>query len=1022
MAVIVNKIFDTIVSIGGAPWRRLFAKTSGTGWNKRIGVGAGIVALLSWQALGSLDRALRLLREPGSDSYDMASLGDGIEGLDVWRRASAALKSSELLRLDGRTIANLHAAVSLVLAASLVVALAMLLKGLRSEKAVGESGVTASRTAESRDLYRARNLIADRSLGLLPLALISLLAEAALEFVVINGEVGSWLLKWSRVGSTAVILAVLAPTIVHVAVFVWSGSAKDVMASSGKAVQVQLTTVGVFGFLLIWGTPGAQVQDGLRRWTFSNPLSLVLTVLAVMLFGLASAGLVQLSRAVECAQINKRIAAKHLVWGGVVTALFGAAMNERVDWVGPGIGVLGGMLVVVGLLSWLIKDSFCAAPPAPKTTADAEPPELVRWIAGLPAIAVAVALVRAFVPSAIGATGPWHQPVLLFFATILFVVIAWVTTRCAAKLLKGDWSGAWHGGIKALLWASIAFFGVLHLTVALWPWTIGPWLGPIAISAIFFAEVAVLLGCLIWLMRRHQPSEALSVLGFTRAPVVLLLAVWAILGALIDSDDSRHDVRVLAEQSAHSTGEAATVEAYFEAWSDRNLAHQSPDSNTASDRDAVPLILVSAEGGGAKAATWTAMVMDCVVNEQPSSACGPKGPALGWDPMFAVSGASGGTVGLATMFAEALAEGNNNEGERMWVEDRLGADLVSPTLAWQFFVEAPTTILRVDPWMSRAEVLERTWSDRWSGETQGSCAEPPGDVAFLGLWNDAERGGCADVAMPLLFANAVSLGDGCRANVSAVDASADEWAIDERDDDADAVRSVPSGPPKCTDGRGAIGAMPVTVDLLDLLCPTEDLRLSSAAFLSARWPYVSPTGRLAGPDGRSGAPCEGSDQEVFMADAGYRDNTGTSTLFELWQNLGPLVGAYNADDTNADCVVPIWIEIKTGFVDPVSAPTSAGILEGLAPLQGALAVFGTVDDSWAPLLEAAIADAQPGEPDRTLQFSMRAFPGVQASSGWAMSDTAMEAMKRQLKNEENQEAFERLAELLDREQPVLQCA
>jgi hypothetical protein len=68
----------------------------------------------------------------------------------------------------------------------------------------------------------------------------------------------------------------------------------------------------------------------------------------------------------------------------------------------------------------------------------------------------------------------------------------------------------------------------------------------------------------------------------------------------------------------------------------------------------------------------------------------------------------------------------------------------------------------------------------------------------------------------------------------------------------------------------------------------KSFRASTAALLSARWPYISPSGQL---------PCKGP--RVSVVDGGYADGAGTQGVIGLWEQLVPLVAVYNAQPANA---------------------------------------------------------------------------------------------------------------------------
>ena len=115
--------------------------------------------------------------------------------------------------------------------------------------------------------------------------------------------------------------------------------------------------------------------------------------------------------------------------------------------------------------------------------------------------------------------------------------------------------------------------------------------------------------------------------------------------------------------------------------------------------------------------------------------------------------------------------------------------------------------------------------------------------------------------------NGTSVQDGCRVNTSVLDVDVEEAetgkALRARDClsmDAFAAASTPNA-----DGF----ALAATHDIADLLCEDRDLRLSTAALLSARFPWVSPAGRVV--------RC-GTAFATYVVDGGYFDTSAASPL------------------------------------------------------------------------------------------------------------------------------------------------
>lgn len=87
----------------------------------------------------------------------------------------------------------------------------------------------------------------------------------------------------------------------------------------------------------------------------------------------------------------------------------------------------------------------------------------------------------------------------------------------------------------------------------------------------------------------------------------------------------------------------------------------------------------------------------------------------------------------------------------------------------------------------------------------------------------------------------------------------------------------------------------------------------TAALLSARFIYVSPSGAVPGCDATT---------PVHIVDGGYSDNNGAQSLVDLYTKaLEPAVRAYNTAHPDT-CVVPIYVHVANGYQG--TTPTTLG--------------------------------------------------------------------------------------------------
>jgi hypothetical protein len=457
-------------------------------------------------------------------------------------------------------------------------------------------------------------------------------------------------------------------------------------------------------------------------------------------------------------------------------------------------------------------------------------------------------------------------------------------------------------------------------------------------------------------------------------------------------------------------GVGLTLDDAFTRWMDANGPAASGRLRTpGGPRQAIPLVLVAAAGGGIRAATWTGLALDCLFEPHPIlvDCKAPTDTFQGHTAsrMFLGSGVSGGSLGLAEYVTQVYTHPPDpSRPAEDWVADRLGDDYLSPAVAWGLFAEFPRVFLGYHA-MDRAEVMERTWERSWGSEGAAS----PFGRGFLGMQSDPSR-----PEIPLVLMNGSSVRDGCLVNGSVLDVSLDDGATIGR---GEARLNLVGGcqslepfaePSPAQDGvpvddPNAATVLPGAFDLLDFLCTGDDVAISTAVMLSARFPGASPSGRLTACD---------REQETgvkFVVDGGYIEPSGAETLMALWPHIEALIDANNAD-RDRPCVVPFFVQIDNRYLKPPAPPKTSSPNELLAPIA---ALRHTVLASRAQKAQsaAALAFARAYETrtrldgdrldDRFAYLVPLAHPGVEAPLGWSLSDAAKEDMRTQVVGERN---------------------
>lgn len=238
----------------------------------------------------------------------------------------------------------------------------------------------------------------------------------------------------------------------------------------------------------------------------------------------------------------------------------------------------------------------------------------------------------------------------------------------------------------------------------------------------------------------------------------------------------------------------------------------------------VPVFVIAAQGGGLYAARHAATALANIQD---------KCPAFG-QHVFAISGVSGGSVGgsvfaasmkeLSPQVKQLSCEPNSKRPFSNYVDSFLEKDFLSPVL-WLWLI--PDFLHQLLPFpttenFDRARGLEHALEQ----------AQPGGFIAskVISDWNSVE-------AVPALFLNTSRVGTGQQLHVAPL-----QRLVDQNKN-----------------------------SLLTSYAKGIDMRVSTAAVLSARFPFVTPAGRLD-------ATGEFGDKIKFsLVDGGYSDNSGLQT-------------------------------------------------------------------------------------------------------------------------------------------------
>jgi len=332
--------------------------------------------------------------------------------------------------------------------------------------------------------------------------------------------------------------------------------------------------------------------------------------------------------------------------------------------------------------------------------------------------------------------------------------------------------------------------------VALIVWT--AW-SPLTFANVFPSPPLLMISAALWV---GIGSWLVYRADWYRVPIFGLLFVLAVLFSFVNDN---HAVRKLAAIGSPRPAIGAQFNSWYAALTNKYPGNQ-------------PVIIVATEGGGVRAAYWTAAVLTELQDRAPSFA----------DHVFAISSVSGGSIGAA-MFRGLIDGGCGKPGCRAAAQDILRYDALAPALARFLGADLAQRFLPFGiPAADRQRALEAGWLAGWK-KVRGNERINDGMLTMYG----ASR-----PLLPSLFLNGTVVERGNRTIAS-------NCAI---------------GPAEIDDAHDTFGTL------------GADMPLISAAGNSARFPYISPAGTLKGSD---------YDVAEHVVDGGYFDDSGTTTAAEI---------------------------------------------------------------------------------------------------------------------------------------------
>jgi hypothetical protein len=436
--------------------------------------------------------------------------------------------------------------------------------------------------------------------------------------------------------------------------------------------------------------------------------------------------------------------------------------------------------------------------------------------------------------------------------------------------------------------------------------------------------------------------------------VVWVLATVAVVFSLLDFTNNHRVRRV-----PYVAQTAPTMPDVTDAF--RNWLQARTDQSKFSGR--YPVYIVAAQGGGIYAAMHAAHFLSYMQARCPNFA----------HHLFAISGVSGGSVGAAA-FAAVMKDAEQRGGVKIpdtGCVDRSGEDpgisavqvldddFWSPLQAMWLFPDLLQQFLPVRVEMfDRARALEYGLEASWQrsvthndlygprqqSKTANTMAEP-----FLSLW---PQGFDKSLFTPALVLNTTEVDTGRRRLISPFR--------------FEGLTDLRFFPVSCTSASATHEGK------------IESVPLSTAAVLSARFPWVTPTAwfyKKKDDESTSIKDCAPADKSVAkVSDGGYFEASGVATALDLVHSLQNAARELNVD-------IKLVILTSGGF----ASETADGLNEALDPIRtmlNASEARGYIEVDRAERAEFARAAPQSGA---VLKVKLEEY-GYPLPLGWSLSD------------------------------------
>ena len=552
-------------------------------------------------------------------------------------------------------------------------------------------------------------------------------------------------------------------------------------------------------------------------------------------------------------------------------------------------------------------------------------------------------------------------------------------------------------------WSALAIGLTFIACAMLFPSQFAGVFGGVGVTLLAITAWVVVFGSFTLIVQSRQLIAPFRWLRLQAAPVLTLgillpFAVNVIVSSAAP-DQTLHAVQV------SNTGSASAIEGDP---LDERLRDMQADWCTITTPSGVkvrPVYLIAAEGGGIRAAYWTASALAtfgrCAVRSG-----------------FVSSGISGGSVGLA------VASTVDDAPRDAWIpgDYKNPADIVERTKATAGPDVVSTAVLALavgDAFAAGTGIHMPSYFDApnhaddsgWRWRDRAALVEALWEYAAPGL--STAFSSEIDPLTGMLMLSSTDVVSRCRLLVDqAPILAAGSREHDERIAAAATARGSTAAESTAAEGPcDTVGGLPSMLGFRELPAsggsdPSIDclgsLDWSTAAMLSARFAVITPTGGLP-----AGPPCDGKDVAQFV-DGGYVEPTSLAALADTSPWLMARIAERNADRSDDGAwLMPMLIYLRNTQGYDLADDVARAESEPLVPITGGAAKGNlTAEDAWIQRITLAMPAACPDTEEAakcrdaleeiigdggmlhggTVVIAPSSTPAVVPPLGWALSN------------------------------------